>query len=227
MKARPILFQGAMVRALLDDSKTQTRRALKLRYQEMGERDDGSIWPWSEHPDTASDHWHACPYGQPGDQLWVRETWRVGKPHDKTKPVDILPPLLSAGKGVTVLYEAGGWRSVGPEGRDEPTYPDNEPMPSWAGKGRPSIHIPRAFSRIQLEIVSVRVERLQAISEEDARAEGVTPTEDPAYFGVEGKHMGLNARESYANLWEAINGAGSWDANPWVWVVEFKRVAPC
>lgn len=141
MKERPILFSGAMVRALLDGTKTQTRRALKVRCQEIGERDDGSRWPWSEHPDTAADHWHACPYGQLGDRLWVRETF--GHP----------------------------WRHAQPDYFYRATDADVASHPDF-GRWTPSIHMPRAASRILLEIVSVRVERLQDISADDCRAEG-------------------------------------------------------
>lgn len=195
MKDHPILFSGAMVRALLDGSKTQTRRALKVRCQEIGERDDGSLWPWSENADTAADHWHACPYGQPGDRLWVRETFCD----------------LDDGE---FEYRA--------DGECDPNV-----VPRWT----PSIHMPRAASRILLEIVSVRVERLQDISEADCWAEGIEMVDglldDLAIIHL-AKQMGRSfedAAPTYAALWESINGAGSWDANPWVWVVEFKRVA--
>ena len=196
MITRPILFSGAMVRALLDGSKTQTRRALKVRCQEIGERDDGSLWPWSENPDTAADHWHACPYGQPGDRLWVRETF------------------CDLGDG-EIEYRADG-------------ECDANVVPRWT----PSIHMPRAASRILLEIVSVRVERLQDISAADAKAEGVRPDEvrQISCFGLGQKDRDALRKEAavrpYSVLWESINGAGSWQTNPWVWVVEFKQVAP-
>jgi len=196
MITRPILFSGAMVRALLDGSKTQTRRALKVRCQEIGERDDGSLWPWSENPDTAADHWHACPYGQPGDRLWVRETFCD----------------LDDGE---FEYRA--------DGECDPNV-----VPRWT----PSIHMPRAASRILLEIVSVRVERLQDISAADAKAEGVRPDEvrQISCFGLGQKDRDTLRKEAavrpYTALWESINGTGSWQANPWVRVVEFKQVAP-
>lgn len=235
MKERPILFQGAMVRALLDGTKTQTRRPLKLRYQEMGERDDGSLWPWSENPDTADDWWHACPYGQPGDRLWVRETWGVVSNawDDEGFSVDWTPTRpathiheMRFGQGYYsghVIYAADG--SYEWAGDDDG---GGEPRTAW----HPSIHMPRVASRIQLEIVSVRVERLQAISEADCWAEGIEACDgmldDMAIIDC-AKRMGRqweDAAPTYAALWERINGAGSWDANPWVWVVEFKRVAP-
>lgn len=200
VKERPILFKGAMVRALLDGSKTQTRRIVKPNYQEMGERDDGSAWPWSEHPDTAADHWHACPYGQPGDRLWVRETY--------------------ADAGCRLTYRAD---------LDDGAH-------CMVKKWTPGIHMFRADSRILLEIVSVRVERLQAISEADSLAEGIQRRQvrpRDARLGGQGVYgtgdendWAGTARQAYEHLWEQINGAGSWDANPWVWVVEFKRVTP-
>lgn len=249
MKERPMLFNGAMVRAVLADQKTVTRRMvpkwqLPSQIQHApGEDIESMRWisVAQRHPrwgfgvfgsteeecmaNYKTDYKSCCPYGEPGDRLWVRESWRVGKPHDKTKPVDILPPLLAKGKGVTVLYDAGGWKSIGPVDRDEPVYPDDEAMPSWAGKGRPSIHMPRDFCRILLEITAVRVERLQDISEEQARAEGIT---DGGCLNC-GNHEPCGcdcpapcAVDSFVHLWNSTGG--DWAANPWVWVIEFKRI---
>jgi len=204
-KERPILFSAPMVRALLDGSKTQTRRALKVRCQEIGERDDGSRWPWSEHPDNAGDHWHACPYGQPGDRLWVRETFSdiYGAGGDEVR------------RKQEVMYRANG---------------ETDPY-VIGGRWTPSIHMPRWASRILLEIVSVRVERLQEISADDCRAEGVESHEVRQFmlYGASPAERAAIYRDAavgpYRGLWERINGGGSWDVNPWVWVVEFKRVA--
>jgi len=198
MITRPVLFSGAMVRALLDGSKTQTRRAVKVRCQEIGERDDGSLWPWSENPDTAADHWHACPYGQPGDRLWVRESWKAHTTFDHLPPRDIPESH--------VWYLADdGYKAQ--------------------SRTRASMHMPRWASRILLEIVAVRVERLQDISEKDARAEGVTIEERHMAGYCAGQFLPPSIR-AYRDLWESISGDGSWGANPWVWVVEFKRVTP-
>jgi hypothetical protein len=220
MRELPILFSGAMVRALLDGSKTQTRRVVKPQF-EREPVDVVDVVPSWDAPTNYdgevqmnTTHGKPCPYGVPGDRIWVREAWRVGKPHDATRPRDMLPPLVGRGQGVTVLYEAGGARSVGPAGREEPVYPDDAPMPEWAGKLRPSMFMPRAFSRITLEVTNVRVERLQDISEDDARAEGVEKSTDPIHPYA----------FAYGRLWEELNGKGSWYANPWVWVVEFVRV---
>jgi hypothetical protein len=234
MKERPILFSAPMVRAILDGSKTQTRRVMKVRCQEIGERDDGSLWPWSEHPDTAADCWHLCPYGQPGDRLWVRETWGVvSNDWDESGNLVDWTPDRSAiairempfGQGYYsghVIYAADGayeWAGDDDGG--------GEPRSAW----HPSIHMPRAASRIQLEIVSVRVERLNAISQADCWAEGIAQCDG---LGTNEAILDLAKRMDkctpavlqYATLWESINGAGSWAANPWVWVVEFKWVQP-
>lgn len=137
---------------------------------------------------------HLCPYGHPGDQLWGREAWRTVKEADHLPPRDLTPAHR-------IWYEA-----------DAPHQPG-------AGKLRPSMFMPRWASRILLEIVSVRVERLQDISEQDAIAEGVRQ-----YSVLERIQAGKDrwARHAYRELWESINGPGSWDANPWVWVVSFK-----
>lgn len=226
MKERPILFTGPMVRAILEGRKTVTRRVVKPQPDFLGSMVDPNT-PFK----TLDAGLHAritCPYGEPGDRLWVRETWHVGKPHDKTAPADILAPLLAEGRGITVLYTAGGWQSVGPAGREEPIYPDYQPLPDWAGKGRPSIHMPRWACRILLEITAVRVERLQDISEEQALAEGVRgePCDHARQACADIGCWGDTAKGAFGFLWESLNGEGSWAENPWVWVVEFKRVTP-
>ncbi|HEK3371769.1 TPA: hypothetical protein SMV99_000987 [Pseudomonas aeruginosa] len=226
MKERPILFTGPMVRAILEGRKTVTRRVVKPQPDFLGSMVDPNT-PFK----TLDAGLHAritCPYGEPGDRLWVRETWHVGKPHDKTAPADILAPLLAEGRGITVLYTAGGWQSVGPAGREEPIYPDDQPLPDWAGKGRPSIHMPRWACRILLEITAVRVERLQDISEEQALAEGVRgePCDHARQACADIGCWGDTAKGAFGFLWESLNGEGRWAENPWVWVVEFKQVTP-
>ncbi|HCF4732901.1 TPA: hypothetical protein NIF12_004841 [Pseudomonas aeruginosa] len=227
MKERPILFTGPMVRALLEGRKTATRRIAKpVKHPDLGNIYAPGALVLEREPQHVIDR--ACPYGQPGDRLWVRETWHVGKPHDKTAPADILAPLLAEGRGITVLYTAGGWQSIGPAGREEPIYPDDQPLPDWAGKGRPSIHMPRWACRILLEITAVRVERLQDISEEQALAEGVRgePCDHARQACADIGCWGDTAKGAFGFLWESLNGEGSWAANPWVWVIEFKRVTP-
>lgn len=226
MKDRPILFSAPMVRALLDGRKSQTRRFVKLpRKHSWGTGydgqiifDDGSAFGGELSVDELS-----CPYGQPGSRLWVKEThafiWE-GE-HAPESKRDCLIEYRAETNGKCF---AGDW----PEEER-----DNEDRPKW----KPSIFMPRWASRILLEITAIRVERLQDISEADAIAEGATFTDfGKNRFGQQhngwrcdrvpvnaGDALG-SARFAYGNLWESINGACSWDANPWVWVIEFKRI---
>jgi hypothetical protein len=224
MKSRPILFSGAMVRAILDGSKTQTRRVVKLT--DSGRvKAAGSARNWHlDDPNAVL----ACPYGQPGDRLYVRETWGIFDAGSKW--VENGQPLDSDTE-FGVVYKADDHG-----GKQGECYWKTAPAGSrcWATdeKFHPSIHMPRWASRITLEIVSVRVERLQEISEEDAKAEGVEPIggglfqvyqRDPKFPN---QVACLAATISYRQLWNSINGPGSWDTNPFVWVVEFRRVQP-
>lgn len=151
-----------------------------------------------------------CPYGQPGDRLWVREAWRASLAYELTPPRDIPP-------GKPIAYQADG------AGR----------LPHFnAGKLRPGIHMPRWAGRITMEVTGVRMERLQDISEVDAISEGVRQMRDGSecWVGREGPR-GLvtpwpTARDAFRDLWQSINGPDSWTANPWVWAIEFKRITP-
>jgi hypothetical protein len=211
MKERPILFSGAMVRALLDGRKTQTRRVVKARpgwpisfIGGAGDQDDPSCYGfedlntaqwWTLATDGSTDnHQIPCPYGRSGDRLWIRETFAHmyrGNVEPETRRHD------------DVIYGADGFA------------PDEYVYGSW----KPSIHMPRWASRITLEITGVRVERLQSISEADAEAEGIN-----FLRSVPDADETLDARGLFHCLWDAINGDGAWAANPWVWVVEFRRV---
>ena len=195
IKERGILFSGPMVRALLDGAKTQTRRA--LRPQPEGEFD----------PVTVRNR-----FGLPRDRLWVRESY-LAFGHWETRP--------RAGKAGEEWYFVDQTLAAGQRYRyvlDEPDDADRPPgrvageLPRW--HRRPALFMPRVASRILLEIVGVRIERLREISPEDALAEGIGPdgAGDPVL--------------AYRSVWERINGAGSWDADPWVWVVEFRVLAP-
>lgn len=214
MKERPILFSAPMVRALLDGSKTQTRRVCKpanehcLSYV-VGPFEERADLGTSQFGDEEGDLMFSCPYGKPGDHLWVRETHR---------------PIFGQTCGlIGVDFRADlreKWERLG----DQIGTPTK-----WV----PSIHMRREYSRILLEITSIRVERLNACSESDAAAEGVKRAQRaissaeavPCFWDyLRDRPEYRNARDSYASLWESINGAGSWDANPWVWVVEFKWV---
>lgn len=203
MKERPILFSAPMVRAILEGRKTQTRRVVKpqphsAHYPQHAEA-RGAGWVWMAHDDrptyTFATGDFRCPYGQPGERLWVRETWA---------------------KADSSLIDETFYRADGEvDGRQRAfSYVKREPR--W----RPSIHMPRWASRIDLEVTGVRVERLQDISEADAIAEGVEPYRLPVHPVREA----LRHVDGFSVLWESINGPGSWDANPWVWVVEFRRV---
>lgn len=200
MKERPILFSAPMVRALLAGTKTQTRRVYKTK--------NGGVWPYPNDIPGMRQAARACAYGQPGDRLWVRETFVQGWDHDPV--TDRIKRYDSDGKQIPIKtwYRADG-ADIG--WCDADGWEANTP---W----KPSIHMPRAASRITLEITSVRVERLQDISVADCIAEGI------ARGGPENPD-GIEKRE-YRELWESINGPSSWIANPWVWVIEFKRVQP-
>lgn len=215
MKERPILFSAPMVRAILDGSKTQTRRKVFNRrttdYQSIEERDDGTPWPWRETED-AQDHWYPCPYGQPGDRLWVRETWQ-GPLLESDEQIDEFrqSPDIYKKPGFCAYRATDTLDAIDQDGKEC----------GW----RPSIHMPRWASRILLEVTGVRIERLADISKDDAMAEGIVIKPDGGFGLVDSTHYHFSdPTDSYCSLWESINGAGSWMANPWVWVVEFKRV---
>lgn len=244
MKERPILFSGEMVRAILNGTKTQTRRIFKSKFEHMASCHDRDSLPvfFSDAygcKDCGAGHWDdsvKCPYGKPGDRLWVRETWSSHAEEDHLAP-------RNCNKSIR-FYEVEHGKQRGSNPR--------------VGKKRPSILMPRWHCRIFLEIASVRVERLQDITEEDAKAEGVSQLFDEktkmsrpecnfdswtnylwhgnwGQCGMGNKKSDAwqyqysgyeKARDSFSSLWESINGPGSWEANPWVWVIEFKRVKP-
>jgi hypothetical protein len=190
LKERPILFSGPMVRAILEGRKTQTRRIFKLpKGTAWYEELQGEAEGWFT---DGVGWWHVeecrSPYGKPGDRLWVRETFATA--HDN-------PCIDDAG----TVYRA--------------TDPDWGLMEGFRWK--PSIFMPRALSRITLEITGVRVERLQDISLKDAISEGVEWNNSPTRQG------NTNPKSAFKCLWESINGEGAWHSNPWVWVIEFKR----
>ncbi|ENT3325603.1 TPA: hypothetical protein ACJG7B_004079 [Salmonella enterica subsp. enterica serovar Javiana] len=205
MSERGMIFNGEMVRAILEGRKTQTRRVLAT-YQDavkfcpewdvngkqifivLGEKDHTGMNPVI----TAI----PCPFGQPGDRVWVRETFRV---HSRATDV------------ATLVYRASVRNSWTEQTHRVPVAVCNKP--ATPEKWTPSIHMPRWASRITLEITGVRVERLNSITESDAEAEGVTDT-----------GFGDLLVDGYRYLWKSIYGEESWAANPWVWVIEFKRV---
>lgn len=201
MAEHPILFSAPMVRAILSGTKTQTRRAIKLKpWHTIEERDDGQQWPWMYDGERDADCWLPCPYGQPGDRLWVREAWTTHACFDHIRASELTT--------ISLHYQADGRIKT--------------------GRNRAAMHMPRWASRISLEVTGVRVERLQAISEADARAEGARPADPCDHTRRSCEEIGCTGpgdyRGGYRALWDQINGPGGWDANPWVWVVEFKRV---
>lgn len=217
MKERPILFSAPMVRAILDGSKTQTRRVVKM--PKIWERQGGKLDANSTFRDQGfgdGEYLHVaiddgsvqrvyCPYGQRGDQLWVRETWQgpLLDSDEQEAQFDEDGPDAFKKPGFCAYRATDDLDAVDEDGKDL----------GW----RPSIHMPRWASRIQLEITGVRVERLQDISEQDAWAEGCEGYDDDVTGGQSGYG-------EFVALWEAINGPGSWEANPWVWVIEFRRI---
>lgn len=193
MKERPMLFSGAMVRAILDGSKTQTRRVVKPQPSHEIAACEGGVGFFERKPNPPSSGYDVFkpPFGGVGDRIWVKETFGFA---------------LYFPRPGAVVYRA--------DGKHEPAHKSLR-----GGRWKPSIFCTRKASRITLEIVSVRAERLQEISEADAKAEGVQPSES-----VEMKDGSPCYSLPYQILWNQINGVGSWAANPWVWVVEFRRV---
>jgi hypothetical protein len=196
MKAHPILFNTEMVQAILDGRKTQTRRICKHQY-----------WSHSELTDVNRngifqkvDRRVSCPYGNVGDVLWVRETWCLTTPYGPEE------------------YYFGYKTSSQTEIKASEKYNYYSPD-EW----KPSIHMPKEACRIFLRITNIRVERLQDISEDDAIKEGVQKIaygyKHYTFKGASAEH----ARHSFLTLWKSINGSESWEANPWVWVIEFER----
>lgn len=224
MRERPILFNEQMVRAILSGQKTQTRRVMRPQPNYV-EKNLAAVFTLDDMILGRIGKVIPCPFGKIGDQLWVRETWgNVSNAFDDDGfAVDWIPNRpakeiheMPFGGGYYlghVIYRADGefeWSGDDDGG--------GEPRSAW----HPSIHMPRAASRIQLEITGIRVERLQSISEDDAKAEGATP--------IECDHIrrscdeigcyGDTAKASFRGIWESTGG--NWDANPWVWVIEFK-----
>ena len=220
MKERPILFSGPMVRAILSGTKTQTRRILKLKWGfDLEERDDGTLWPWAEHPDCDDDVWMPCPQGEIGDRLWVRES---GAMHPFAAPEDPAQPWLFRHDVQATASLGHYWvqRTRAPGASYSAECTREQFLRHACAKVVPSIHMPRWASRISLEITALRAESLQDISDQDAAAEGVA-TWAPGALSPDSLYA--DPSDQFRWLWCSINGPDSWDANPWVWVVEFER----
>ncbi len=224
MKERPILFSGEMVRAILEGRKTMTRRVVKTKANILNDSPLTTYQPESPHvygygtttlgvkcDGGIVQIMGKCPYGKPGDRLWVRETWQERWAHNDVNQVLYRADVDSCGQCLA---------------SDGVCYTPKDP---W----KPSIHMPRWASRILLEVVSVRVERLQDISRTDVAKEGMPYLCESGWNGI---HKGLNIiqshhwpEENYARLWDSLctkEPEKQWDSNPWVWVIEFKRVKP-
>lgn len=209
MKERPILMNGAMVRAILDDSKTHTRRMLNPQPSEAwrphswgevhrivnGEPDPDKIAGWGPCDENGYEA-HPTRHGKPGDRLYARETWQQ-------------------------------WESIGDDMKPAALVYRATDDIEWI-KWRPAIHMPRWASRITLEITGIRVERLQDISEEDAMREGISIAEIGWKNYLNPDEICETPIQCFQTLWESINGPGSWarDGKKWVWVIEFKRIKP-
>ena len=209
MKERGMVFNGEMVRAILDGRKTQTRRIMAPQPADDIERcifpnPEAIGWKSSLRHKRGSTTAHFCHYGKPGDRIWVRETFQ-GPLFDYDLMDSYCKDSTPFEKPEFCVYKADGVPA--PEFYDA----DDELHCRW----RPSIHMPRWASRILLEITDVRVERLKNISDGDAIREGCSVTD---------MKSGDCVADVFARLWESIYGAESWQANPWVWVIEFKRV---
>lgn len=232
MRERGMIFNAEMVRAILDGRKTQTRRIVKgvdgavkfcpecdINGEDifvvLGEKDHTGMNPVLGAT--------SCPFGAVGDRIWVREAYRFPASLDDASPAGVGEMAVATGyrkPWAPTFYEFTGTFSDGWKGFETP------PKVSGAGKLRPSIHMPRWASRITLEITDVRVERLNSIHDVDAMREGIQnlTTCSHADFGIPGVVNAQHPVRAFQLLWESIYGADNWKANPWVWVIEFKRV---
>ncbi|MGN9648178.1 hypothetical protein [Klebsiella michiganensis] len=234
MKERGMIFNGEMVRAILDGRKTQTRRIMAPQPADDIERGifpnpEAIGWKSSLRHKHGSTTAHFCPYGKPGDRIWVRETWGVVS-HELDEDGRIQP--WTPDRPATAIHEMpfgngyySGHAIYAADG--DFTWGDDDGYEDGRSCWKPSIHMPKAASRILLEITDVRVERLNAISEEDARAEGIIDggclnCGEPEPCGC--ANPDPDATDAFAYLWQSIYGQENWNANPWVWVIEFKRV---
>lgn len=209
IRARPILFAAPMVLALLAGTKSQTRRIFKQRPR----KDGAKLLPDLLQKIGVG---AACPYGRPGDRLWVKETWRPSIIHSHGNDACDCAD-------VRVCYAADGAANAWPDN----AVPNAWTMPKAAKAGNVSpLFMPRWASRLTLDIIGIRIQRLQEISEEDAVAEGVeaTPRGWRHYLYPDDPDGCDSARGSFFTLWESINGVGSVRANPWVWPIQFKAV---
>ncbi|HGW5845088.1 TPA: hypothetical protein ACNIPC_002551 [Klebsiella pneumoniae] len=226
MKERGMIFNGEMVRVILNGRKTQTRRPVKFP---VLDKNLGCELAGNELAgELSAGNYLNSAFGKPGDRVWVRETWGVVSHElDEDGRIQQWTPNRPAtaihempfGNGYYsghAIYAADGDFTWG----DDDGYEDGRSC--W----KPSIHMPKAASRILLEITDVRVERLNSIHDVDAMREGIQnlTTCSHADFGIPGVVNAQHPVRAFQLLWESIYGADSWRANPWVWVIEFKRI---
>jgi hypothetical protein len=214
MADKPIIFSGKMVRALLDGCKTQTRRVINPPFEgaELECNGAGKWFWWDRLIGKPSFQLLRLSYA-PGDRLWVREVWRTMDGLDDQGPASIAASCLSAGypqPWAPIQYEADGAR--------DNWIADPHTFGAKPGRLRSPLHMPRWASRLTLRLTDVRVERVQEISVEDCKAEGVEPR-----GGMHG-YLGAGYRPAFRQLWEDINGPGAWDRNEWVWVLRFDVI---
>ncbi|HEM8640843.1 TPA: hypothetical protein U2Q55_002218 [Enterobacter hormaechei] len=244
-----MIFNGEMVRAILDGRKTQTRRIMKIQPS------DGFHPTHNGYDLDLKAHWYTpgvvdkngylqpakkdvfgvadenegftCPFGSVGDRIWVRETWGVVS-HELDEDGRIQPWIPD--RPATAIHEMPfgngyytGHAIYAADG--DFTWGDDDGYEDGRSCWKPSIHMPRAACRMLLEITGVRVERLNSISQEDAQAEGMELTGwRPTYSDPDSGGEVWTPYDNFAQLWESIYGEESWKANPWVWVIEFKVV---
>ncbi|MEP8859143.1 hypothetical protein ABKV83_11810 [Enterobacter asburiae] len=244
-----MIFNGEMVRAILDGRKTQTRRIMKVQpsdgfhpthngydldlnahWYTPGVVDkNGYLQPAKKDVFGVADEneGYTCPFGAVGDRIWVRETWGVVS-HELDEDGRIQP--WSPDRPATAIHEMpfgngfySGHAIYAADG--DFTWGDDDGYEDGRSCWKPSIHMPRAACRILLEVTGVRVERLNSISQEDAQAEGMELTGwRPTYSDPDSGGEVWTPYDNFAQLWESIYGEESWKANPWVWVIEFKVV---
>lgn len=201
MKGKPILFSDPLIRAILEGRKTQTRRLIKPQPSGLDSFTSAQVSDAFESGFVEI----GCPYGEAGDHLWVREAFRYEDSLIHCVCCNFLLCNKHHGKPIYRASEA----------------PREIVQEKWC----PNIHMPRQISRISLEITSVTVERLKDISSEDAEAEGFVAAPQSLPGEVEGlANICEGSRALFAHAWEEFYGAGSWDSNPWVWVITFKRL---